>query len=137
MVRYRLLDHTADLGFTCEGKTLPALFATAAVALCDIIARVEPLASDATRSVEARGADDAARLRALLDEVLFGFEMKGFLAKEASVTIDGEVVKATLRGQTIDPATHEIERVVKAVTYHGLEVKKKKGGWSATVILDL
>ncbi len=30
MVRYRLLDHTADLGFTCEGKTLPALFATAA-----------------------------------------------------------------------------------------------------------
>jgi SHS2 domain-containing protein len=43
-----------------------------------------------------------------------------------------------LKGQSIDPTTHEIERVVKAVTYHGLEVKKKKkSGWSAKVILDL
>jgi SHS2 domain-containing protein len=134
---YRLLDHTADLGFECEGPTREALFATAAVALADIIARVEPLSAAETVTVEAMAHDDDARLRAFLDEVLFRFETKGFLPKEAAVAIDGDRVKATLRGQTVDLATHPIERVVKAVTYHGLEVEERDGAWWARVILDL
>ncbi len=137
MVAYRLLDHTADLGFECEAETLEDLFATAAVALADIIARVEPLAATDTLTVEARGADHAARLRAFLDEVLFHFETKGFLPKEATVAFEGEKAKGTLRGQRVDLATHPIERVVKAVTYHGLEVEEQEGGFRARVILDL
>lgn len=135
--RYRLLDHTADLGFTCTAKTREALYANAIHALADIIARTEPLAATETVEVEARGADDAARLRALLDEVLFRFEREGFLPREERVAIEGEVARATLRGQRVDPATHPIERVVKAVTYHGLEVAATRSGWRAKVILDL
>lgn len=137
MIRYRLLDHTADLGFTCEGKSLEGLFETAALALCDVIARIAPLSATETREVTASGEDDAARLRAFLDEVLFLFERHAFLAREASVTLDGRTVRGRLRGQTIDPSSHAVERVVKAVTYHGLEVKKTRKGWAARVILDL
>jgi SHS2 domain-containing protein len=137
MVAYRLLDHTADLGFECEAATREALFETAAVALADIMARVEPLSAADTLDVKVTGGDDASRLRAFLQEVLFHFETKGFLPKEATVTIDGEVVKGTLRGQRVDLATHPIERVVKAVTYHDLEVEEEEGGWRARVILDL
>ena len=53
------------------------------------------------------------------------------------VSFEGDRVKATLRGQTVDLATHPIERVVKAVTYHGLEVEERDGAWWARVILDL
>jgi SHS2 domain-containing protein len=138
MVAYRLLDHTADLGFECEAKDRESLFATAAVALADIMARVEPLDAAETLEVEARGTDDVARLRAFLDETLFHFETKGFLTKEATVRLGGESVRATLRGQRVDLATHPIERVVKAVTYHGLEVEERDDGtWWARVILDL
>lgn len=137
MVAYRLLDHTADLGFECEGASLEALFENSAVALADIMARVEPLSSDETLEVRVKAHDDAARLRAFLDEVLFHFETKGFLPKAATVALDGEVAKATLRGQRVDLATHPIERVVKAVTYHGLEVEERDDGWWARVILDL
>lgn len=138
MVAYRLLDHTADLGFQCEGETLERLFENAALALADIIARIEPLRAAEEREVRAAGHDDAARLRALLDEVLFHFETKGFLPKEAKVRFEGETAIATLRGQTVDLATHPIDRVVKAITYHGLEVdEREEGGFEARVILDL
>jgi SHS2 domain-containing protein len=137
MARYRLLDHTADLGFECSGKTREALFTAAALALCDIMARTAGLSAATVREVEAAGSDDAARLRAFLDEVLFAFEKDGFLAKEAKVTFAGDTVHGRLLGQAVDLATHPIERVVKAVTYHGLEVVKSKGGFTARVILDL
>jgi SHS2 domain-containing protein len=137
MVAYRLLDHTADLGFECEAADLESLFATAAVALADIMVRVEPLSVNETLEVSVPGADDVARLRAFLDDVLFHFETKGFLPKEASVRFEGEVVKGTLRGQRVDLSTHPVERVVKAVTYHGLEVEETDDGFRARVILDL
>jgi SHS2 domain-containing protein len=137
MVAYRLLDHTADLGFECEGKTLAELFANAVLALASVITPIEPLAAGETVEIEVRGADDVARLHALLDEVLFRFETKGFLPKEAAVKLEGETARASLRGQTVDLATHPIERVVKAVTYHGLAVERKKKGFLARVILDL
>jgi SHS2 domain-containing protein len=138
MVAYRLLDHTADLGFECEARTLEALFSGAILALADIIAHIEPLTPAESVEIEAHGADDAARLRALLDEVLFQFETKAFLPKEAKVRLEGDHARATLLGQKVDLTTHPIERVVKAVTYHGLSVEKtKKKGFSARVILDL
>jgi SHS2 domain-containing protein len=133
---YRLLDHTADLGFRCEGKTREDLFAHAALALDDIIATADHEPTE-TRELDATGADDQALLRALLDEVLFSFERDGFLAKEAKVAFEDGRVHATLRGRRVDLATHPIDRVVKAVTYHGLEVERTKKGWRATVILDL
>ncbi len=135
--KYRLIDHTADLGFETEGKTLPDLFERAALALADIIARIEPLVAREKREVRVQGRDDAARLRAFLDEVLFQFETKGFLPKKARVVIDDDVVKGVLEGESVDLATHPIERVVKAVTYHGLLVEKRKKGFWARVILDL
>jgi SHS2 domain-containing protein len=137
MVAYRLLDHTADLGFTCAARTLEGLFETAALALADIMARIEPLETTKTIGVQASAHDNAARLRALLDEVLFQFETHAFLPKEAHVTLHGDSVKATLKGQTIDLATYPVERVVKAITYHELEVEKTRKGFRARVILDL
>jgi SHS2 domain-containing protein len=135
--KYRLLDHTADLGFETEGRTLPELFERSALALADIIARIEPLGAKEKHEIQARGHDPGARLRAFLDEVLFQFETKGFLPKKAKVAIEGDVVKAVLEGETVDLATHPIERVVKAVTYHGLRVEKRRKRYWVRVILDL
>jgi SHS2 domain-containing protein len=137
MVAYRLLDHTADLGFECEAASREALFETAALALADIMARTDALGAKESVSIRVQGRDDVARLHALLDEVLFQFEKSAFLPREASVRFEGDSVLATLRGEKVDLATFPIERVVKAVTYHELEVEERDGLFSARVILDL
>ena len=138
MVVYDVIDQTSDLGFECRGKTLEALFATAILALADLITRIEPLSTNETRVVTASGTDDALRLRAILEETLYLFEKEGFLPKEAEVVFEKDgVVRATLRGQRVDLATYPIDRVVKAVTYHQLSVTKKRGTYRARVILDL
>jgi len=137
MAAYRLLDHTADLGFECSAKSLAALFEAAILALSDIVARLDSITATETVTLRVRGTDDVARLHALLEEVLFLFDTRGFLPREALVQISGEEVAATLRGRTIDRGTHPIERVVKAVTYHELRVEKKRRGYEARVILDL
>jgi SHS2 domain-containing protein len=46
-------------------------------------------------------------------------------------------VRATARGEKIDPARHVIQTEIKAVTYHGLYVREVENGWEAQVIFDV
>jgi SHS2 domain-containing protein len=46
-------------------------------------------------------------------------------------------VSATLRGEPLDPAKHELAADVKAVTFHGLAVERTADGWRAQVTLDV
>jgi SHS2 domain-containing protein len=44
---------------------------------------------------------------------------------------------ATVHFIPFDPATHEILREIKAVTYHQISVTEHMGLWSARIIFDL
>ena len=44
---------------------------------------------------------------------------------------------ATCRGEPMDPARHEMDHEVKAITYHGLRVEQTADGWVAEVIVDI
>ena len=138
MPSYKIIDHTGDMGFELAGATLPEVYEGALLALSDIIVRSDALSASEARELALRGEDDISRLHALLEEALFQFEKDGFLAKEAKVSVskDGSV-RASLRGQRVDPATQPVDRVVKAITWHGLAIEKKRGKLRARVILDL
>ena len=44
---------------------------------------------------------------------------------------------ATALGEPIDPERHGFRDVVKAATYHGLDVARRGDGYEARVILDV
>lgn len=44
---------------------------------------------------------------------------------------------ALCRGERSDPARHEMDHEVKAITYHGLRVEHTPDGWEAEVIVDI
>jgi SHS2 domain-containing protein len=48
-----------------------------------------------------------------------------------------EKLDARLIGEPRDPARHPWRLIVKAVTYHGLEVTSYGGTWRARVFLDI
>jgi SHS2 domain-containing protein len=75
-----------------------------------------------------------------LSELLFRFETTGFLVARATVELvaaDVYRLGARVEGEPHDPARHPLKVLLKAVTYHGLEVKENAGRWTATVIFDI
>jgi SHS2 domain-containing protein len=75
-----------------------------------------------------------------LSELLFRFETTGFLVSRAAVelvTADVYRLGARIEGEALDPERHPIKVLLKAVTYHGLEIKEDHGRWTATVIFDI
>ena len=138
MTMYETFEHTADLGLRIRGGDLDALFAEAARALFSVI--VTNL--DAVRPrqqidfhIEGERIDDL--LHDWLDELLFTFSTRHVLLSQFDVSIRDSVLTGIARGEPIDPARHEIDLEVKAITYHGLKVQPEGPGWLAEVIVDI
>ncbi len=132
---HELVEHTADVGLRIWAPTVEELFAEAAVALIDVMGKaIGP--SDR----EERVALDAPDLDALfvdwLSEILFLFDARDFVPRSASAHVDDDPwkVEATLEGGG------ELEQhgpAVKAVTYHGLDIRRTDDGYEAVVYLDV
>jgi SHS2 domain-containing protein len=106
---------TSDVAFRASGPDLDALFTAAA---------------DATRLM----------LR-FLEELVFYKDARQLLRRATDVHIErgelGYTGRATLVGEPIDPAKHELDADVKAVALHGLAVRRTEAGWEAEVTLDV
>ncbi len=135
---FEVFDHTADLGLRIHAADRSSLFSEAGRALSSVIVS-NPDAVDAQESlsVHVAGGDSEYLLVDWLDELLFLFESKRFLAREFDVQFDDAGLSATVRGETYNPARHWLAHEVKAVTYHGLTVEHSADGWRAEVILDI
>ncbi len=149
---FAFFDHTGDIGVRLDGRTLDDLFESAAAALTDsIVSRpsVEPRST-----VEIDVESDALDLLLVdfLSEILYRFEVGQFLVARAHIQMrrsdapGGGLsppsaaawrLHATLEGETFDAARHSIKVLVKAVTYHALEVTEEADGWHATVVFDI
>jgi SHS2 domain-containing protein len=100
-------------------------------------AAVEPRVS-ADISLEAPELD--LLLVDWLSELLFRFETTGFLVGRAVVELvaaDVFRLGARVEGEPFDAARHPVKVLLKAVTYHGLEITEDAGRWTATVIFDI
>jgi len=135
---FQPIDHTADVGYRLFAPTLAELFAVAGRALFDAITEHDSIQSKLERKIEVQAGDVEALLVAWLSELNFycitEFELYGeFAIEEISPT----AVRATVRGEKIDPARHVIHTEIKAVTYHELFVREAENGWEAQVIFDV
>ena len=150
---FQLLEHTADMGIAAEGETLVALFVQAALGLRQILTACTDIEPKTEFPVEVQGADREELMINWLSELLFLLESRRLLP--AAFEIDrleldtGEIetgemnslgdcqLRARVFGETFDPDRHYLEREIKAVTYHRIEVEPTAAGWRAQVYVDL
>lgn len=132
------IEHTADVGYRLFAPTLAELFAVAGRALFDAITELDSIQPQFERKVAVEAGDGEALLVAWLSELNYRciteLELYGEFVIEA---ISPTGVRATLKGEKIDPARHVIQTEIKAVTYHELYVRQVEGGWEAQVIFDV
>jgi SHS2 domain-containing protein len=134
-------EHTADVGLRVTGDDLDDLFRTAAEGLFDYIVANREAVRAVTREVVDLRADGAADLLVLwLNELIFRCETRHTLYTEFAVSVaaDGNSLRAEIGGEPIDRDRHVLDHEVKAVTRHGLDLRRDdRGGWTAEVILDI
>jgi SHS2 domain-containing protein len=136
--KYEYIEHTGDLGFKAYGRTREALFSHAAEAFFQAIISLETIQEKEERLIEVEAAALDELMVGWLSELLFLFDIELLLLRRFEITNMKDCgLKATVRGEVMDPTRHEIKTGIKAVTYHQLYVKQRGGIWEAQVILDI
>lgn len=127
---WRWLDHTSEVELEVRAGGEAELFAEAAAALGELLdaGPGEPV----EREVRVAAHDRGALLVAWLEELLFLAETEGLVPEGAAVRIVPGSLEGVVRGRRAAPRP-----LVKAVTYHRLEVGQGDAGWHARVVLDV
>jgi protein archease len=135
---FEILEHPADIGFRAFGRTLPELFANAAVAMLSIACEMEDVTPRQEYRLAAAGGDYESLLVSWLSEVLYWFDGKRIAFREFRVTqLAPDTISAVARGEPRDASRHRAKLIVKAVTWHQLKIARTGDGWMAEVYLDI
>ena len=136
MLRFELIEHTADMGLKAYGRTLAEAFSNAAYGMFSIIADLSSVKEVASRRVEVSADDVESLLFEWLNSLLYYFDVEGLLFKRFEIKEFGEKrLAADCFGEKFDPARHRIKLGVKSATYHMLEVDRVKN--QVQVIFDV
>lgn len=138
MPSYTLIEHTADIGLELRAPTLEELFRQAALGLLQVLGPQAPARPKEARSVSLEGSEPAELLVGWLNEILFRLETQQLLPAEVEVHEVGDRrLRGVIRGQRLEPQYHQLQREVKAATWHQLELRREDDGWFARIYLDL
>lgn len=130
------IDHTADTAIRVTADTLEDLCAGAAESMFAVTARVPEHVSGSPRTFDVEGADLTELLWNLLSTLLSEAEADGATMHDVSVTVDG--LSARVDAEAVPIARADIVGPpIKAVTWHGLDVTRENGGWTATLVFDI
>jgi len=135
---FRILEHTADVGFEAHGATREEVFAHAARALFYLIVELESVLPRQEKTLRVEGRDPPDLLVNWLSELLYLHDAEGWLFRdfELRALADTSLI-AIARGERIDRARHRLKLLVKAITYHQLALEQTPQGWQAQVYVDI
>ena len=136
MKRFRLIEHTADIGLIAYGRSLAEAFANAAYGLFSIIAELKTVKEIESRHLELNEDDAEALLFEWLNRLIYLFDVEMLLFKRFEIRdFDGRGLKAICYGEKYDPSRHQLKIGVKAATYHMLKVDRERN--QVQVIFDV
>jgi SHS2 domain-containing protein len=138
MSRFRILEHTADIGFEAFGATPEEVFENSARALAELIADPKTVRPVDEVSIQVQGDGLPDLLVNWLSEILFRHDAEHLLFCDFKVeSLDDHAVSGKAWGEKFDPARHQTNLMVKAITYHQLSLQQTADGWRAQVYVDI
>lgn len=134
MKDYKILEHPSDLKIRAFGKTKEALFSNLLKGMFLGAGAKTEDQKPVPRKIKIKSSDEPSLLVDFLSEALAQSDINNEVYFEVEFkNLTETELKAEIFGQPIKKLGLEI----KAVTYHGLEIKEKSGGWEATVLFDI
>jgi SHS2 domain-containing protein len=135
-MKFKFIEHTADIQFRAYGKSLEEIFRNATEALTKSICE-DKIKNKKKIRISVKGNDLENLLYNYLEELIVLFDSEGFiLSKVLKIKIDKKNLK--LDCEVVgDSGDYEVYSHVKAITYNEMFVRKEKGNWICQVTLDV
>jgi len=135
-MKYKFLEHTADMKFQAFGKSLAECFSNASYAVVEIITKdkVKPIIK---KKIIIKGKDNESLLYNFLEEFLFLLDTENFiLSKIENIKIDKELeLTANVNGDNVKK--YKTITDIKAITYNDMFVLEDKKGYKCQVVVDV
>jgi len=129
---YRWVEHTGELELSIEAPTETGVFTEALAALGELLGE-EPAGEKTRHELSISASDPPALLAEWLSELVFLAETESFVPERAAeLELTYPVLHAVVEGRRGEPPP-----LVKAVTYHMLELAENDRGWHGRVVLDV
>jgi SHS2 domain-containing protein len=135
---YAIVEHPSDLGIEASAGSMEEAFAFAAEGLMAVMVDPSTVVGRESRAIGLPAMDEERLLVRWLGEVLYLFDGEGFVS--SAFTVRGASrsgLEASALGEPADPRRHRLRLDVKAVTYHGVSVKRSAGRCEVRVFLDI
>ncbi len=141
-MKFKFLEHRADVYIAAYGKTLEGAFENAALATFETMTETRKVKPKLEETVEVEGFDEKALLYNWLETLLVKFDITEMLYSKFKIepikrTEKGFRLKAKIQGERFNPKKHPQKVGVKAVTYHRMEITKKPNEITVKLILDI
>lgn len=142
MKKYKFLEDVAiaDIAFEAYGKSLNEVFENSAHAIFELSANVKTIAAKKKIEMSLENEKIDNLLYDFLSEILFLKDSKYMVFNKIKVFVKQDKnyhLKAVIQGDTINPGIQQLENDIKAVTMHMFELKREKGGYKATIVVDI
>jgi SHS2 domain-containing protein len=139
MKKFEFVDiSVADVAFLAYGKNLNELFSNAALAMFEVMINTNQVKPKIEKRINVKGNDLQSLMFNWLNKLLVFVDSENLVFSKFKTKVDGKnfILRATCRGEKIDPKRHETRTAVKACTYHEMKIEKNKI-WKSQVILDI
>jgi|ECHnycMinimDraft_1075156.scaffolds.fasta_scaffold00032_7 Uncharacterized conserved protein len=139
MERFLFFDHTADVGIKAFGRTLSEAFQNAALAVFELITDTSKVKWSIRRNLRVKGTDLDNLLYNWIESllVLYDSELLLFSRFDVRLNEDPPTIDAEVWGEKFNREVHEPRMVVKAMTYHMMEISLQEGFYTLTFVVDI
>ena len=135
-MKYKFLEHTADVKFQAFGKNSEEVFENSALALKELICGKIKIKEEKNKIIKVKGKDFESLLYNFLEEIIYFVDAENFIiSKVNNIKIKDFKLNAKISGDKV--SNYNFNNEVKAVTYNEMFVKKIKGKWTSQVVLDV
>lgn len=137
MARYELFSHPSEQGIRGYGETLEESFQEIAKALQSVMTDIERIEAKEEKEIALESSEKEHLLVKWLNELLYIFDVERKIFKEFEVSIEGNKLKAKVKGEKFNPDKHEPRTQIKAVTYNELKIEKRNKEWLTQCVVDV
>jgi SHS2 domain-containing protein len=128
------IEHTADWAIRVWGDDQRALYENAALGMVSLLGDAKPTEITVRRSIEVSAIDPESLLVDWLTELLYLLEDHLIFDEIRVKDIEGNTLHADISG---GPPDEPINKHIKAVTYHMLEIKQTDHGLETVIVFDV